>query len=67
MTIQTEYFSYKEAMKYLDIKSHSTLNYYIQQGLPVTQVGKSKRISKTAIDDFMKDHTTRKYSKSEVI
>lgn len=53
----TEYFSFKEAMKYLGVKSHNTLNYYIQQGLPVTQVGKSKRISKTAIDDFMKDHT----------
>lgn len=67
MIIQTEYFSYKQAMQYLDIKSHNTLRYYIKQGLPVTQVGKSKRISKTAIDDFMKDHTTRKYSKSEVI
>ena len=53
----TEYFGFKEAMQYLGIKSHKTLNYYIQQGLPVTQVGKSKRISKTAIDDFMKDHT----------
>lgn len=53
----TEYFGFKEAMQYLGIKSHNTLNYYIQQGLPVTQVGKSKRISKTAIDDFMKDHT----------
>lgn len=67
MIIQTEYFSYKEAMKYLDIKSHNTLHYYIKQGLPVTIIGNSKRISKTAIDDFMKDHTTRKYNKSEVI
>lgn len=53
----TEYFGFKEAMQYLGIKSHNTLNYYIQQGLPVTKIGKSKRISKTAIDDFMKDHT----------
>lgn len=67
MIIQTEYFSYKEAMKYLGVKSHNTLNYYIKQGLPVTIIGNSKRISKTAIDDFMKGHTTRKYSKSEVI
>ena len=67
MIIQTEYFSYKEAMKYLDIKSHNTLHYYIKQGLPVTIIGNSKRISKSAIDDFMKSHTTRKYSKSEVI
>lgn len=63
----TEYFSYKEAMKYLGVKSHKTLNYYIKQGLPVTIIGNSKRISKTAIDDFMKDHTTRKHSESEVI
>ena len=54
-------------MKYLDIKSHNTLRYYIKQGLPVTIIGNSKRISKTAIDNFMQAHTTRKYSKSEVI
>lgn len=52
----TEYFSYKQAMKYMDIKSHTTLNSYIANGLPVIQVGRSKRISKTAIDEFMKSH-----------
>lgn len=67
MIIQTEYFSYKQAMKYLGTQSYKTLNYYIEQGLPVIELGKSKRISKTAIDKFMQDHTTRKYSKSEVI
>lgn len=58
-----EYLGFKEAMKYLGIKSHGTLNYYIKQGLPVTQVGKSKRISKTAIDNFMKDHTAQRVSR----
>lgn len=53
----TEYFGFKEAMQYLGIKSHNTLNYYIKQGLPVTIIGNSKRISKTAIDDFMQAHT----------
>lgn len=53
----TEYFSLKEAMKYLGVKSHKTLNYYIKLGLPVVTIGKSKRISKTAIDDFMTAHT----------
>ena len=53
----TEYFGFKETMQYWGIKSHKTLNYYIQQGLPVTKIGKSKRISKTAIDEFMKAHT----------
>ena len=52
-----EYLTFKEAMKYLDIKSHNTLRYYIKQGLPVTIIGNSKRISKTAIDDFMQAHT----------
>lgn len=52
-----EYLTFKDAMTYLGIKSHGTLNYYIKLGLPVTIVGKSKRISKTAIDDFMQKHT----------
>ena len=52
-----EYLTFKEAMKYLDIKSHNTLRYYIKQGLPVTIIGNSRRISKTAIDDFMQSHT----------
>lgn len=54
-----EYLTFKEAMKYLDIKSHNTLRYYIKQGLPVTIIGNSKRISKSAIDDFMQDHTVQ--------
>lgn len=62
----TEYFSFKEAMKYLGVKSHKTLNYYIKQGLPVTIIGNSKRISKTAIDDFMQAHTAVVHPKKEV-
>ncbi|MCI6882731.1 helix-turn-helix domain-containing protein [Lactobacillus johnsonii] len=54
MTI--EYLGFKEAMDYLGIKSHKTLNKYIAEGLPVIEVSKSKKISKTAIDKFMKDH-----------
>lgn len=52
-----EYFSFKEAMNYLGVKSHKTLNHYIKMGMPVAMVGNSKRISKTAIDEFMKSHT----------
>ena len=53
----TEYFSYKQAMKYMGFNAQDTLRTYIKQGLPTIQVGKSKRISKTAIDEFMKAHT----------
>lgn len=51
-----EYLSFKEAMKYLGMKSPITLKTYIDEGLPVIKVGKSKKISKSAIDDFMKEH-----------
>ena len=53
----TEYFSYQSAMKYIGIKSPVTLRKYIDDGLPTIKIGKSKRISKTAIDEFMKAHT----------
>ena len=62
-----EYFSFKEAMKYLGVKSHNTLRYYIKQGLPVTIIGNSKRISKTAIDDFMQAHTAVVHPTKEVV
>lgn len=50
------YFSYTEAMKYMGIKSLTTLRTYIKQGLPTIKIGKSKRISKSDIDKFMADH-----------
>ena len=53
----TEYFSYKEAMKYLGINSYQALRDLIKEGLPVIKVGKTKKISKTAIDEFMKSKT----------
>ena len=55
--ITAEYMSYTQAMKYLGFKSQSALETYIAQGLPVIKVGRSKRISKTAIDKFMAEHT----------
>lgn len=56
----SEYFSYKQAMKYMGFNTQDTLRTYIKQGLPTIQVGKSKRISKTAIDKFMQEHTVIK-------
>lgn len=52
-----EYFSYKQAMGYMNIKSKATFGKYLANGLPTIKVGNSKRISKTAIDKFMADHT----------
>lgn len=52
----TAYFSYKQAMEYIGVKSKATFGRYIKQGLPTIQVGKSKRIAKSDIDKFMADH-----------
>ena len=59
----TEYFSYKQAMKYMGFNAQDTLRTYIKQGLPTIQVSKSKRMSKTAIDKFMQEHTVIKKEK----
>ena len=48
-----EYLTFKEAMKYLGMKSPITLRSYIAEGLPVIEVGKSKKISKSDIDEFI--------------
>ncbi|MDK6503149.1 DNA-binding protein [Lactobacillus crispatus] len=54
----TEYLSYKSAMKYLGFESYKSLARLIEAGLPVITVGRTKKISKTAIDKFMKEHET---------
>lgn len=53
----TEYFSFAQAKRYMGFNSYDALYKYIKQGLPTIQVGNSKRISKSAIDKFMADHT----------
>ena len=60
----TEYFSYKEAMKYLGFNSYKSLTKLIQNGLLTITVGKTKKISKTAIDKFMNEHQTVKVANS---
>lgn len=54
--LASEYLTFKEAMKYLSMKSPITLRSYIDAGLPVIEVGKSKKISKSDIDEFMSKH-----------
>lgn len=53
----TEYLSFKKAMQFLGLKSYKSIKKLINLGLPVVEVGQSKKISKTAIDEFMKAHT----------
>ncbi len=52
----TAYFSYKQAMQYMGIKSKATFGKYLTNGLPTIKVGKSKRIAKSDIDKFMAAH-----------
>lgn len=52
----TEYFSFEQAKQYMGFSSYDALYKYIKQGLPTIQVGKSKRISKSDIDEFMAAH-----------
>lgn len=52
----TEYFSYKQAMEYLGFDSYKSLASLIKSGLPTITVGKTKKISKSAIDKFMNEH-----------
>lgn len=53
----TEYLTLKEAMKYMGFTTYDSLRKVIKAGLPVIHFDGSKRISKTAIDEFMQAHT----------
>lgn len=52
-----ELLTFKQAMERLQIKSYNTLYKYIDEGLKVTHLGKSKRISKRALNDFIEKNT----------
>lgn len=54
--------SFKEAKNFLGFKSSASLREYIQQGLPVVTVGKSKRIDIDDLKKFIQDHKTVKQS-----
>lgn len=56
MTTQAEFMTYKQAMDFLGLKTHNTLYRYIDEGLPVYVVGKSKRIKRSDIIEFMEAH-----------
>jgi len=62
-----EYLTFKEAMSYMGFTTYDSLRKIIKQGLPVIKFGNSKRISKTAIDDFMQAHTTTVHPTKAVV
>lgn len=51
------YLTVKEAMDYLNVKSNKTFKALISSGLPVINMGKSLRVKKDDIDEFMQAHT----------
>lgn len=54
--MEQEYFSLTDAAKYLGYGSKHVIYDLIKAGMPVIKVGKTMRVSKTAIDAFMKAH-----------
>ena len=62
-----EYLTFKEAMSYMGFTTYDSLRKVIKLGLPVIKFGNSKRISKTAIDDFMQSHTAVVHPTKEVV
>ena len=62
-----EYLTLKEAMSYMGFTTYDSLRKVIKLGLPVIKFGNSKRISKTAIDDFMQSHTTAVHPTKAVV
>ena len=62
-----EYLTFKEAMSYMGFTTYDSLRKIIKQGLPVIKFGNSRRISKTAIDEFMQAHTTTVHPTKAVV
>lgn len=50
-----EYMTKREAAKYLHV-SDQTLSEFIRLGLDITVINNIQRISRTAADEFMKQH-----------
>ena len=55
----SEYLNFKQSLKYMGLneRNYAALKSMIANGLPVVVIGNSRRISKAAIDEFMKEHT----------
>lgn len=55
-TTHLEWMDLKTAAKYLNV-SYKTLISYRAMGLEVAEIGRLRRVSKTALDNFMKQHS----------
>lgn len=62
-----EYLTFKQAMNYMGFQTYDSLREVIKLGLPVIKFGNSKRISKTAIDEFMQAHTVQVHPTKAVV
>lgn len=51
-----EWMDLKTAAKYLNV-SYKTLMSFRVIGLEVAEIGRLRRVSKTALDEFMKQHS----------
>lgn len=58
--MESQLLNFKQALKYLNINSYHTLYKFINNGLSVTVIGSSKRISKTSLDQFIDRNTNKK-------
>lgn len=53
---KSEWMDLKTAAKYLNV-SYKTLMTFRAMGLEVAEVGRLRRVSKNALDEFMKQHS----------
>lgn len=52
----TEWMNLKTAAAYLNV-SHKTLMTFRPIGLEIVEIGRLRRVSKTALDEFMQKHS----------
>lgn len=52
----TEWMDLKTAAAYLNV-SYKTLMTFRKMGLEIVEIGRIRRVSKSALDEFMKQHS----------
>lgn len=53
---ETEWMDLKTAAKYLNV-SYKTLMTFRSMGLEIAEIGRLRRVSKSALNEFMKQHS----------
>lgn len=54
--METEWMDLKTAAKYLNV-NYKTLMTFRAMGLEVAEIGRLRRVSKSALNEFMKQHS----------